>query len=929
MSRLSANGTVTARATATDGSGVYGTFTVTISGQTTPVTGIIVTGSGGISTITADNGTLLLSASVTPSNATNKTVIWSLVNGTGQALISTTGLVTAISNGTVTARATATDGSGVYGTLAITISGQIILVTGITVTGTGGASTIATDNGTLQLSAAVLPANATNRTVTWSLVNGTGQATINTSGLVSAISSGTVTARATATDGSGVFGTLTITISGQVIPVTGITVTGAGGASTINTDNGTLQMNAAVTPSNATNRTVTWSLVNGTGQASISTTGLVTAIANGTVTARATATDGSGIYGTFVITISSQVIPVTGITVTGAGGTSIITADNGTLQLSAAVTPADATNRTVTWSLVNGTGQASISSSGLVTAISTGTVTARATSTDGSGVFGTLSITISNQIIPVTGITVTGAGGASIVTTDNATLQLSATVVPTNATTRTVTWSLVNGTGQASISSTGLVTAISNGTVTTRATATDGSGLYGTLVITISGQVIQVTGITVAGAGGASTIASTDGTLQLSAAVTPANATTRTVTWSLVNGTGQASISTSGLVTAISAGTVTARATATDGSGIYGTMVITISVQNIKVTGITVTGAGGVSTITVNNGTLQLSAEVTPANATNRTVTWSLVNGTGQASVSSSGLVASIANGTVIAKATANDGSGISGTLSITISNQVVPVTGISVTGEGGVSTITKNNGSLKLIAAITPTNATNKTITWTLVNGTGQATMSSSGVVRAVSNGTVTVRATANDGSGVYGTLTITITNQIVRVKGIKVTVVGSVPSKTSDNSDMQLSAVIEPEDATDQTVSWSIVNGTGQASITGSGLITGIADGTVTAIATANDDSGVYGTIEITIKLGERVFVNVKDDQIRISVGDSFLYDKISLYNLQGHLVMTRAIDSNVSTIDAGSFTPGMYIVVLSKSTISWVGKVIIPGN
>ncbi len=52
-------------------------------------------------------------------------------------------------------------------------------------------------------------------------------------------------------------------------------------------------------------------------------------------TARATANDGSGIYGTLVITISSQVIPVTGITVTGAGGSSIITTDNGTLQLTA------------------------------------------------------------------------------------------------------------------------------------------------------------------------------------------------------------------------------------------------------------------------------------------------------------------------------------------------------------------------------------------------------------------------------------------------------------------------------------------------------------------------------------------------------------------------------------------------------------------
>ena len=128
-------------------------------------------------------------------------------------------------------------------------------------------------------------------------------------------------------------------------------------------------------------------------------TGLVTAVSNGTVTARATANDGSGIFGTLVITISSQVIPVTGITVTGAGGSSTITTDNGTLQLTAAVTPTNATNQTVTWTIVNGTGQATINAQDLVTAVSNGTVTARATANDGSGIFGTLVITISNQVI--------------------------------------------------------------------------------------------------------------------------------------------------------------------------------------------------------------------------------------------------------------------------------------------------------------------------------------------------------------------------------------------------------------------------------------------------------------------------------------------------------------------------------------------------
>ena len=593
------------------------------------------------------------------------------------------------------------------------------------------------------------------------MVNGTGQATISTTGLVTAVSNGTVTARATANDGSGVVGTLAITISNQVIPVTGITVTGAGGSSLITTDNGTLQLTATIAPTNATNQTVTWSVVNGTGQATISTTGLVTAVSNGTVTARATANDGSGVVGTLVITISNQVIPVTGITVTGAGGSSLITTDNGTLQLTATIAPTNATNQTVTWSVVNGTGQATISTTGLVTAVSNGTVTARATANDGSGVVGTLAITISNQVIPVTGITVTGAGGSSLITTDNGTLQLTATIAPTNATNQTVTWSVVNGTGQATISTTGLVTAVSNGTVTARATANDGSGVVGTLVITISNQVIPVTGITVTGAGGSSLITTDNGTLQLTATIAPTNATNQTVTWSVVNGTGQATISTSGLVTAVSNGTVTARATANDGSGVVGTLAITISNQVIPVTRIEIASSKGETTITTANGTLQLAVTVSPTNATNQTVTWSIINGTGQASISSTGLVTAISNGTVTARATANDGSGVYGELVITISNQFVAVTDIAVTGEGGVTTIETDDGTLQMIATILPANATEQTITWSLSTGNGHAEISPAGLVTAKSNGKVTVRATANDGSGVYGEVEISLTNQ------------------------------------------------------------------------------------------------------------------------------------------------------------------------
>jgi len=922
------NGIVTAKATANDGTSVGGTLNITISNQIVLVTGISVTGTGGINSISSDNGSLQLIETVLPADATNKTVTWSIINGTTLATISSAGFLTATDNGTVTVRATANDGSGVYGTMVLTLSNQIVPVTTITVTGTNGSNTISTDNGSLQLSAAVLPSNATNKAVIWSLVNGTGQASINTSGRVTAIDNGTVTAKASSNDGSGVYGTILITVSNQIVPVTSIAVTGTGGATTITTDKGTLQLSAAVLPSNATNKTVTWSIVNGTGQATINTSGRVTAIDNGIVTARATANDGSGIYGTLVIAISNQIVLQSGIIVTGAGGATIITEDNGSLQLNKEVLPANATNKTVTWSILNGTGVANINATGLVTAVDNGTVKAIATAIDGSGISGNLIITIFNQIVPVTNITVTGAGGTSTITVDNGSLQLSAAILPQRATDNTVQWSIVNGTGRATINAEGVVTALDNGTVTVRATANDGSGIYGTLNITISDQTGPVTGITVTGAGGNATISTDNGTLQLSAKVSPANATVKTVSWSFENSTTLASINSSGLVTALENGTVTSRATARDGSGVFGTLVITITNQVVPVTGINVTGPGETTSITVDKGSLLLNAEVSPLNATDKTVTWSIINGTGQASIDATGNITAITNGTVSAVATANDGSGISGILVISISNQIIPVNRITIRGEGGLTAITTFNGSLQLIADILPLNASYKTVEWSIVNNTGLASITNSGLITAVNDGTLTVRAMANDGSGIFGTLDISISGQEVPVTGIIITG-GEGTAITINNRILQLGAAVFPPNATNKTVTWSIVKGIGLAAINSNGLVTAVDKGIVTVKASATDGTGIYDLIDIPIIIdnSDLSSITVTRDEIKIQLNDNYISWKAGLYNLEGSLVLSELVTSDIFVFDISSQPSGMYLVVLSKGVNIKVAKVIKP--
>ena len=94
--------------------------------------------------------------------------------------------------------------------------------------------------------------------------------------------------------------------------------------------------------------------------------------------------------------------------------------------------------------------------------------------------------------------------------------------------------------------------------------------------------------------------------------------------------------------------------------------------QEVLINSITVQGEGGVSTITADNGTLQMEASVLPANATDQTVTWSVADGTGSATISDTGLLTAMTDGAVIVTATANDASGKTGSEEITISNQII-----------------------------------------------------------------------------------------------------------------------------------------------------------------------------------------------------------------------------------------------------------------
>jgi hypothetical protein len=212
-----------------------------------------------------------------------------------------------------------------------------------------------------------------------------------------------------------------------------ITVTGMGGEASITSDGGTLQMLAEIWPADVMKKEVAWSIYSGSEYASISGSGLLTAVGNGNVTVRATAQDSYGVYGSTTISITGQFVPVVLINITGMSGETAITADGGSLQMIADVRPVDADNKDVTWSIYSGSEYATISESGLLTAVGNGNVIVRATARDGTGIYGSTTIAVSGQFVPVASISITGSDGSIAITTDHGSLQMVAEVLPADA----------------------------------------------------------------------------------------------------------------------------------------------------------------------------------------------------------------------------------------------------------------------------------------------------------------------------------------------------------------------------------------------------------------------------------------------------------------------------------------------------------------
>ena len=233
----------------------------------------------------------------------------------------------------------------------------------------------------------------------------------------------------------------------------------------------------------------------------------------------------------------------------------------------------------------------------------------------------------------------------------------------------------------------------------------------------------------------------------LSYTITPSDATNKNVTWSSNNNT-VASVS-NGVVTAHSSGQATITVTTEDG-GYTDTCTVTVNevTTTVSVTGVTMS----TNTLSMRVGeTANLTANIRPSDATNQNVTWT-----------SNSTVASVSNGVVTANsvgqatitATTEDG-GYTDTCIVTVSETSTTTSVTGVTLNEHTLIMSAIDGTHTLGYTITPSDATNKNVTWS----TSVPTVASvnNGIVTANANGTTIITIKTTDG-GYTDTCTVTV---------------------------------------------------------------------------------------------------------------------------------------------------------------------------
>ena len=450
-----------------------GTATITASGEDLKVNCVVkvVSSSNQNKSVTLSKSSVILkvgtskivSATILPSNSSNS-LKWTSSN-TSVATVDQSGKITAVGIGNAVITASI---DGASSNCSVSVSKSDISETILVLNKTN----IVLNIGSNQIITPTVSPSNLSKDIKWTSSN-TNIATVDQSGKVTAVAEGNVVINASVAD---VKANCVVTVTKTITPVKSVSVSSNSIALNVGTSK---VITATVSPSNANNKDVKWTSSN-TSVATVDQSGKITAVGVGTATVTVTSVDGNK-TAKVTVTVTKTVTHVKSVSVSSNS----IALNVGTSKvITATVSPSNANNKDVKWTSSN-TSIATVDQSGKITAVGVGTATVTVTSVDGNK---TATVTVnSTPIIPTKLVLSSSKSEINV----GEKLTLTSTISPSNVTDRSITYKSSN-TSIATVSKTGVVTAIAKGTVTITGTTNSGNVKSSITINVINKKTITV-----------------------------------------------------------------------------------------------------------------------------------------------------------------------------------------------------------------------------------------------------------------------------------------------------------------------------------------------------------------------------------------------------------------------------------------------------
>ena len=600
----------------------------------------------------------------------------------------------------------------------------------------------------------------------------------------------------------------------------------------------TVSLKAAVVPETAADKTVRWESEN-PAVADVTASGVVTAKAAGETSVTAVTTDGNYRASCLVTVIGKT--DVTGVRIDGTFPVPV----GKEVGLNYAVLPTDASVKTVLFTVEEGKEDVLTiedPNRGIVKGLAVGAAQVTVTTAEG-GYSDSCAVTVYRAAEKVT-ITADGYDAAAGLEA-GLTLTLTATVSgePTYG---TVFWA-TSDPQTAAVATDGTVTAKAPGTVTVRASLHpfDNTDYPADVTAEIKIDIV-------AGSAAVESVAINEGetvamfkgeTKQLTCTVNPPNASEKTVVWSVTEGADVVSVNAdTGEVTALRPGNATVTVTSQSDAAKSASCTVTVLEA---VTAVRLNSDSLQLTLTGDGKTAILTAEVEPQDATDPTVRWTAVPD-GIVSVEN-GTVTALNAGTATVRAESVSNPGVYDECEVTV---ISPVTQITLNHSDYPADPGRFEVGLDFVlsATVTPGDATDKRLIWSVSPADIVSLDAATGTVTALKAGTATVTVSAADGFGASASCDITVSPATAAVTKI---VLNRESVNLYKGRSYRLTASVEPPNAAVKTVTWSLEGGDGAATISNDGLLSVNSNaGEVMFTVKATAASGVTATCKVTVR-------------------------------------------------------------------------------